>query len=116
MVGKGFCEESIPDAIVEHVTLARDGFVTVHAIIPGVGITSTKQFDPTSRPEPTAHEYVVAFSVAGVLAPGMSQVFCAVKVPLLQVERPPTLAAGVASGKVSAETQFVLVRVPAIQL
>jgi hypothetical protein len=57
VVGKRFCEESIPDAIVEHVTFAPVGFVTVHAIIPGVGIRSAKQFETTSRPD--AHVYVV---------------------------------------------------------
>ena len=85
VVGNGFCDESMPDVIVEQVTATPDGFVIVHAIIPGVGIRSTKQFEPTSRPEPAVHEYVVGFSVASVLAPGMSQVFCAVKVPPLQV-------------------------------
>ena len=39
------------------MTLAPDGFVTVHAIIPGVGFGSTKQFETTSRPD--AHVYVV---------------------------------------------------------
>jgi hypothetical protein len=58
VVGKRFCEESIPDATGEHVTLAPDGFVTVHAIIPGVG--SAKQFETTSRPD--AHVYVVVDS------------------------------------------------------
>ena len=73
VVGNGFCDESMPDAIVEQVTATPDGFVIVHAIIPGVGIESTKQFEPTSRPEPAVHEYVVV-DIGAVTAPDVVSV------------------------------------------